>query len=211
MRKKAFTIIEVIAVFLLILGTTFLILPKILDNTRQAKFISKWTQAYSEMEYIASVIKAQNDPVLKKRMEKANDNFVMGELALETLKPYLRIKMGVAQSQYKPIYMNKEKMNNWDRYYFDSFFLTEENKIVALKWLNKDCREKTTCGILFFDINGTEQPNTWGRDVFGLNILKNGIEPIGKNVDPVLLKTDCSKLGTGVYCSYFYLIGGDFD
>lgn len=211
MQKKGFTIIEVIAVFLLMLGVTFLILPVVLDNTKQARFISEWTETYSEMEYIASVIKAQDDVQLKKKFEKAKNNLVIGELVLNTLKPYLRIKTGVALSDYHQRYMNKEKVEEGTKYYFDSFYFTEEKQIVGLKWLNKNCKKEIVCGMLTFDINGITPPNTWGKDIFGVNILEKGIEPIGKNVDSEILKKDCSRNGSGAYCSYFYLIGGDFD
>ena len=107
--------------------------------------------------------------------------------------------------------MNNDKVKEGAKYYFDNFFMTEENQIVGLKWFDKDCHEKTVCGILVFDVNGITPPNTWGKDVFGLNILEKGIEPIGKDVDAVALKTNCSKNGAGVFCSYFYLIGGDFE
>jgi len=209
--KNGFTIIEVFAVFLLILGVTFFILPRILDNTKQASFISKWSEKYTELEYISSVIKAQDDTELKKKFKKAKNNEVMAEVALQTVKPYLRIKSGVAQSEYKQFYMNKESVKKWDKYYVDNFYLTEENQIVGLKWLTKDCHYKTVCGILIFDLNGVQKPNTWGKDIFGINILDKGIEPIGKNEDAETLKGDCSRIGVGVSCSYFYLIGGDFD
>ena len=65
---------------------------------------------------------------------------------------------------------------------------------------------------MMFDINGTMLPNRWGNDIFGINIYDGGkIEPFGfdKNMDE--LKYDCSKLGTGLTCSYYYKIGGDFD
>jgi type II secretory pathway pseudopilin PulG len=211
MQKKGFTIIEVIAVFLIILGTTFFILPIALDNTKQARFISQWTETYTELEYIASAIKAQDDATLKKKFEKAKDNEVIGAIVLSTVKPYLRIKKGVAQSDYHQNYMNKDKVTKGAKYYFDDFYLTDANQIVGLKWLNKDCKEKTTCGVLTFDLNGFEPPNTWGKDIFGINILENGIEPIGKGTDSTTLSRDCSRSGAGVYCSYFYIIGGDFD
>jgi len=211
MRKNGFTIIEVIAVFLVILGVTFFILPMVLNNTKQAHFISEWSETYSKMEYITSVIRVQNDAELRKKFKKTQNNEVIAAIVLETIKPYLRIKTGVEQSQYKQHYMNKEPVKSWDKYYFDNFYMTEENQVVGLRWLNKNCHEKTVCGMLFFDLNGIKPPNTWGKDIFGINILEKGIEPMGKNIDSGTLKGDCSNNGAGVYCSYFYLIGGDFE
>lgn len=211
MRKNGFTIIEVIAVFLLILGVTFFILPMSLDNTKQARLISKWTEVYSEMEYMFSVIKAQTDGYLEEQFKRAPDNKGRTELLLGVVRPYLRIKSGVATSDYSQSYMNKTPVRENDRYYFDNFYYTSSDQIVGLKWFTKNCKDETVCGVIAMDVNGITPPNTWGKDVFGINILKSSIEPIGKNMDQDVLKNDCSAYGNGIYCSYYYLIGGKFD
>lgn len=211
MRRGGFTIIEVVMAFLLILGVTFLILPVVMNNTKQAVFISEWSETYTELEYIASVIMAQENEEFKTKFKKTSDNRVIGELVLETLKPYLRIKNGIAEDAYNQHYMSGNTVKEGDKYYIDNFYNTEEQKIVGLKWLNKNCHDKYICGFLIYDLNGIIPPNAWGRDIFGVNILRNGIEPMGKDLDSDMLKRDCSKNGSGIYCSYYYLIGGDFD
>ena len=66
-------------------------------------------------------------------------------------------------------------------------------------------------GILMYDVNGKIGPNIWGKDVFGLNIYKDRFEPLGKHKSLNEQKLDCSKNGTGLFCSNYYLIGGSFD
>ncbi len=39
----------------------FLVYPKSVDSSRQAKLISKWSQKFSELEYMFSVYRAQKD------------------------------------------------------------------------------------------------------------------------------------------------------
>lgn len=209
--RKGFTIIEVVAVFLLILGVTFFILPLSLETTKQAKFISQWTEKYSELEYMFSVIKAQKDSEIKKSLDKAQNNDDRSKAVLETIKPYLRITSEVQDPKYKQYYMDRKEVKDPDMYYFNKFYQASSGETIGLKWIDGDCTGDRICAIMAFDVNGTKAPNTWGYDVFGINLLLKGIEPIGKDIDPDVLKHDCSRSGYGVYCSYYYLIGGKFD
>lgn len=209
-QKGAFTIIEVVFVFLLILGVTFLILPRSLNSTRQAKFISQWSETYAQLEYMFSVIKAQQNGALEEKIKAAPNNEERKNILLETIKPYLRITTAV-DSDYKQLYMNKSVVQPSDRYHFDNLYFTSSDEIVGLKWLKEDCNDNDVCAILNFDLNGKKSPNTWGYDIFGINLYKTKIEPIGKNIDIDVLKNNCSKNGFGIYCSYYYLIGGKFE
>ena len=62
-----------------------------------------------------------------------------------------------------------------------------------------------------YDVNGSQGPNIWGKDIFGLNIYTDRFEPFGKSSSVSEQKQDCSKNGTGLSCSNYYLIGGSFD
>ena len=204
--KNGFTIIEVTVVFLLILGVTFLVIPRSLDNTRQAKLISKWTQTYSEIEYMFSVIKAQQDG----KILLSADGVKKESVLLDIVKPYLRVTSEV-KSEYKQYYMNKKLVDSNSIYGLNTHYLTSLDEILGLRWINASCEAEQICAIMSFDINGLTPPNTWGYDIFGINIFRNKIEPIGKGMSTDVLNFDCSKSGTGVYCSYYYLIGGRFD
>lgn len=211
MQKQGFTIVEVVVVFLLILGVTFLILPTSLDNTRQARFISKWNEKYSEIEYMFSVISAQQDSELKEKFSKAQNNNDRKKILLETIKPYMRITTELKPKDYTQKYMNGTPVCACGRYYFNSFYNTSSNEIIGLKWITKNCENGTVCGLISIDLNGIDPPNTWGYDIFGVNVFKNKIEPFGKDIEPDVLKSDCSRFGYGLYCSYYYLMGGKFD
>lgn len=210
MKRSGFTIIEVVVVFLLMLGVTFLVLPKSLDSTKQARFISKWTEKYSEMQYMFSVIKAQKDGEIQEKLLAVQDDNDKQKIFLNTIKPYLRITSEV-KIPYKPIYMDGTEVIPNSQYYINNFYFTSLNEIVGLKLVDPNCKDKNLCEMLVFDINGLEAPNTWGYDIFGINVLPNKIEPFGEHIAYDVLKNNCSKYGSGVYCSYYYLIGGRFD
>lgn len=209
MKKGGFTIIEVVVVFLLILGVTFFVLPRSLNNTKQARLISQWAQKYSELEYMYTVIKAQQDSELQK-INKAQNNDDRKEILLETIKPYLRITSAV-DKVYTPSFMNGQAMDINDKYYLKNFYYTGLDEIVGLKWVNNNCNEQNVCAIILIDVNGLNMPNRWGYDIFGVDVFSNRIEPLGKGLNTDLLRTDCNKRGSGLYCSYYYLIGGKFD
>lgn len=209
--KKGFTIIEVIIVFLLILGVMFFILPKSLETTKQAAFISEWNDNYHDLEYTCAVIRAQKDSEIKKKFKAASNNEDREKIVLETIKPYLRIRSALDDSNYKTKYMNGNPVNIENLYHFDNYYKTESNGIMGLKWFVPMCMKGVICGTLSYDVNGITPPNKWGYDIFGVNVLIDSVEPLGKGLDEDVLKSDCSKKGTGVYCSYYYLIGGKFD
>jgi len=211
MRKTGFTIIEVVVVFLMIMGITFLILPKSLNSTKQARFISQWTEKYSELEYMFSVIKAQKDEQLKIGFTKAENNDERKQIILENIKPYLRITSKLDSTSYKQYYMNQTLVSPDDKYTTSDLYSTSSDEIVGLKWVGTDCSDSSTCAMMTFDLNGVKPPNTWGYDIFGVSISKDKIEPLGKNIKADDLEHNCSKDGYGVYCSYYYLIGGRFD
>ena len=62
-----------------------------------------------------------------------------------------------------------------------------------------------------YDVNGKNSPNIWGKDVFAFELYNNKFEPFGKSYPVNKQKQDCLKHGTGMSCSNYYLIGGNFD
>ena len=213
--RKGFTIIEVVFVFLLIFGVTFFVLPRALNTTKQARFISKWSESYSELEYIFFALKAQKDVEIYEEVKKAPTDGSREEIIVNIIKPYLRIKSETKPNGYEQNYMNHKPIEKKDKYAFSKFYMTESGEVVGINWLVPDCKKDISkdvvCGVVAMDLNGVAKPNTWGEDIFGINIYNDRIEPIGKDVDSVIVKNDCSKYGQGVYCSFYYLIGGRFD
>ena len=64
---------------------------------------------------------------------------------------------------------------------------------------------------MLVDLNGIKKPNMWGKDIYGINIFLDGkITPLGYDWSVDTMKKDCSEGGTGVSCSHYYRIGGNF-
>ena len=64
---------------------------------------------------------------------------------------------------------------------------------------------------MIFDLNGEDQPNKFGKDVFGVEIYRKTLLPFGHNLSQAALKLDCSRQSSGVYCSEYFLYAGKLD
>lgn len=199
MRKNGFTIIEISVVFLLILGTLFIFLPKGIESTKQAKLISAWTQKYSDIQYMFGVMKTQMN---------VDDSFSMNNFR-ESVRTHLRITKPL-EKPYEPSLKTGLKLDNTSLYKADKYYETVNGELVGFKWKDKNCQRDELCAVMTFDLNGVEMPNIFGRDIFGVNIYKDRVEAFGEEIsDTKDLKKYCDS--TGIDCSYYYLIGGRFD
>lgn len=194
--KKASVFVEGMLVFGVILCCIFIALPFLRNANEKEKNIVKWSQRYSNIQYAYDVLKAQTD------MENAD---MMSMSFRNKLKDFLREEKDVSKT-YTQSFRNNRQKN--DLYTFSKFFLNRNGIILGFKWINPNCDNKQLCAVMSVDINGLKKPNTWGKDVYGVNFYRNKVEPIGENLSLKELKKDCSKKGSGVYCSAYYLLGG---
>ena len=192
--KRGFTIVEVSILLVIFLIVAFLVAPLSLDDTRQAKNTSRWRIVQDEFKNISYSITTQLN-----ESQKAKFDVIFNEA--------ISIDVKNAIEPYKIVYMDGTLPK--ETYQFSNFFVTESGAVVAYKLF--DNNKNPIKGILMYDVNGKTGPNVWGKDVFGLNIYKNRFEPFGKTENQNVQKNDCSKNGTGLYCSNYYLIGGNFE
>lgn len=191
--KKGFTIVEVSILFVIFLIVAFLVAPLSLDDTRQAKNTSKWRtvqEDFSNVFYAINTRKKDSNLTLIEALDKAISNDLAGDT-----------------EPYKITFLNGTYPN--DTYRFSNFKATNSNAILAYKIFNTP--EDNIYGILMYDVNGKTGPNVWGKDIFGYNIYEDHFEPFCKSDSLARQKQDCTKNGTGLCCSNYYLIGGDFD
>lgn len=191
--KKGFTIVEVSILFVIFLIVAFLVAPLSLDDTMQAKHTSRWRSVQQDFSNIFySVTTHEEETSLP--FETVLDNILDNETKENT-------------PSYKITFLNGTFPNN--TYRFKDFHTTYSNATLAIKLF--EVPQNNIQGILMYDVNGKTGPNVWGKDVFGLNIYKDKFEPFGKNEPVSNQKQDCSRNGTGLFCSNYYLIGGSFD
>ncbi len=191
--KNGFTIIEVSILFVIFLIVAFLVAPLSLDDTMQAKNASKWRNVQSDFSNIYYSINTQ----------KEDENLSFSEAFTDIMTSEVK---GEAKP-YKITLKNGTYPNN--TYRFNNFKTTFSNATLAIKMF--ETPKGSLLGMLMYDVNGSTGPNVWGRDVFGLNIYHDKFEPFCKNDTLSVQKQDCSNNGSGLCCSNYYLIGGNFD
>ena len=189
--KKGYTILEVSILLVIFIIVAFLVAPFTVDDTMQAKNISKWIAAQSNFSNIVYHLK--NSKVSNKvELEEFFDNMLASEFK-EQLKPYGIKYMNGANYPLK----------------FDIYQKTIFNTTIAYKLYEKPQGDKF--GLLMYDVNGEKGPNRWGKDIFGDNIYQDKFEPFCKADTKALQTKDCSRGGTGLCCSNYYLLGGNIE
>ncbi len=191
--KGAFTIVEVSILFVIFLIVAFLVAPMSLDDTMKAKNALRWRNVQSDFENIFYSINSQ----------KENEDFSFTTVFTNIMKNEIKSD----RENYKITYMNGTFPSG--EYRFSEFKQTYSNAVVAYKLY--DNPQTGAFGVMMYDVNGDVGPNVWGKDVFGYNIYPDRFEPFCKNDTVATQKQDCSKSGTGLCCSNYYLIGGSFN
>lgn len=191
--KKAFTIVEVSILFVIFLIVAFLVAPLSLDDSLQAKNASRWRNVQSDFANIFYAVNAQKEDK-NFDFETAFEEVINGE-----------VKSNV--EPYKITFLNGTFPNS--TYRFNDFKMTQTNSVVSYKLY--DTPQDGVLGLLLYDVNGSVGPNVWGKDVFGLNIYSDRFEPFCKNDAISVQKQQCSKNGTGLCCSNYYLQGGSIE
>ena len=195
--KKAFTLVEVIILLVIFVLVALLVIPLSIDDTMQAINVSKWKQSQSTFTEIPTSIKTFSNSEINL------SDFIT---ALVKVHPLNKVV------SYKIKYMNGETPK--EDYTFPEIYNTDSGATLAFKWYKTPKKDnhnnKLIYGIIMYDVNGRLKPNVWGKDVFGMNIYKDSIEPFGKSLSSDEIEFDCSRQGTGLYCSSYYLDGGNF-
>ncbi len=192
-NKKGFTIVEVSILFVIFLIVAFLVVPLSLDNSKQEKDISRWRGVQNDFQNI----------IYSVNIQKSDDNFVFADA-------FNLVMNGEVQADidpYKITYYNGALPD--EEYKFNDFKYTNGKATVAYKIY--ETPQSDLYGVMMYDVNGFMGPNTWGKDVFGYNIYSDRLEPFCRQDSLQKQKQDCSRTGTGLCCSNYYLIGGNIN
>ncbi len=182
-------------------------IPFVIDDSKQAQFISKWIQVETNTKYFFSVFKVTHNDFIK---DLDGDKKVSED---EIFKHYLKylndenIKE-IDTKNYTYRYLNNKTVpkNSLD---YISKIVEKGDEIIGFTHITDKCNDKNIpCDRLYFDVNGYELPNKFGKDIFGFNIYRSKVEPFGYGENYYAIKQDCSRKGTGLFCSVYYSKGG---
>ena len=212
MKKNfAFTLNEIGVIAAIIVITACIVIPKLMEDNKRLEIISQWKNMYKNIEYVFTAMSVQSSNPNYYDFVYSGEKDEKEAFIFDMLSPYLRMEKPVSAKDYKAAYLDGTTVKPDDAFYVENLHTTTSGNIVGLKWLNTPERltKKFPIAMLLVDLNGVNKPNRWGADIFGVNIFKNKIEPIGKTEDEYLMKADCShKAGKGISCSFYYYIYG---
>ena len=200
--EYSLTIFAIFAGILFMIPTSF--------SSKTAVYISIWNSEYNKIAYMFTAMSAQAKSDIVKNMRNAKSDILRERYMIQLVKPYLRLEDRMNKKKYVQHYMNGKVVSKNDFYYFDLLYNNQDGLIIGVKDI-VDKTPDTPVFLMLIDTNGSKKPNTWGLDIFGLNIYRDGnVNAIGYGWDVDKLRQDCSKNGTGLSCSHYYRIGGDF-
>ena len=199
--KKAFSLVEIGFVLFIITAVFFTVIPLSVSNVKQARFIADWKDYIDQVKYSFETL-----------VEYKKNRNISTEESVQRLISYLDGKKTDKKNlkSYKYKMMNGQIYNKMNLNKFDEVYIDVDKRIIGVEY-GDFCRKdiNVPCATVWTDINGKTKPNTVGKDIFIYEIYSGRIEPYGNGINFQSLKLDCSKTGTGMSCSKFYLLGGD--
>ena len=218
-KKAGFTLAEVLITLGIIGIVAAMTMPALVGKYQEKSTVTRVKKFYSMMSQALNFAIAEHGTVDTWEYYDNGTTFSKQssiEFA-EYFKKYLKITKDcgpnpgcLANTEIK--YLNdSDKWSNYDsdKHYkmilADGTYLWLRNHYINCSQIDGDGApgKENTCGILWIDVNGKNQPNTFGRDVFVFYIKKDRITP---NPD---LCEDLTARGWG--CSNYILTHGDMN
>lgn len=209
MRFKAFTILEILIIFFAIVIIAAVMMPLGMSDASQGRRVAAWHMVFDELEYSFNLAKVQNGSIFGDNPSNLTDREYF-----EKVKPFLNIDNSddfVHEfEKYHYTYRNKTYVKRSSKYYFDNFFMLKNNVIASIKKnTDKEDGKEMPYVFMFVDVNGFKKPNRIGDDIFFINIFNDRITAYGDGYSLSKLSAGCSKIGKGLFCSKYYLVGSN--
>jgi prepilin-type N-terminal cleavage/methylation domain-containing protein len=185
-KKPAFTLAEVLITLLIIGVVASLVIPSLIQDTRDAELKVLWKKTYAEFEQMTKFVLNDNTGSFEGVCTSSNN-------LKNQYIPYINVNKNCAtgstlgncwhSNNLSSYYLNKNPISTWDE---NSGLILNTGVLIYFAANSTTCTFDhgiPICGRVFLDTNGFKPPNTWGKDIFGLWIIKNGIKPFGTQGD----------------------------
>ena len=213
MGNKAFTLAEILITLGIIGIVAAMTLPAIIQKNNERATVARVKKIYSVMNQALLLAIKDNGYVnewsfIQKDSESGDE---ISDKFVGYLKPYLKIskdcggKSGcIAVDTYKEL--NNRAWSNYDNSKWHYKMILADGSYLWIRTNRTECETsdagtQNVCGLMWADINGKQQPNTIGKDVFVFFIMKDRIIPHSNK--------DCYAGGTGWGCAA-YILANDY-
>ena len=215
-RKSALSFAEIVVIIFILIAVFCMLFAKVFGVKQESGIIYNWKKTLIATQYSYNVLlltqKEEMEKIIKLPEHERNTRIL--DLFKTTLNVNTidTVNSNRSLKNYKYRFLNGRRIPKDSKYHIKEFVYSPDGKIMAgLNWINDDCfNNDGLCGVIIFDMNGVKLPNRFGLDVFGANIYRDKIEPFGSDLSYEENQINCRRLETGVTCSKFYLMGGQF-
>lgn len=180
--------------------------PIMINNSKKDEILSKTKKTYSTLAQAVMKSKFDNGPISEWYNRDTNNDAL--NFYEKYWKPYLQQSKQCKNSNectYSSEMPWKYRNNNVYQWRFveyegtRTFFYLNDGVFVAVDAGSSTSR--ATIPQLVFDINGPKQPNTFGKDVFILELdNEKGVKPYCQNSTLETINNSCSKNHDGMCC-----------
>ncbi len=210
MNNFSFSVFNIIAVAAIIIFVIFAVCPFELFDMEQAQRIAKWKSQYEQLNYCFALADMHEGEIVK---NIDIDEDIANKLIVSQMKIYFNLSDDnlIPYEKYKYKRKNGRTVPKSSQFYFDKFLKCKDGSFISFRKNNHlHDEEIQPLYYMFVDINGEEKPNKIGDDIFFVNIFSHNIKALGYDKEYARMKKNCSPIGSGLYCSEFYLLGGHF-
>jgi len=206
-KKRAFTLAELLIVLGIIGIIAALTMPALIANHKKQETVTKLKKTVSILNQAMKLSEVDNG-----EYQHWDDSYEMGAPAYfdKYWRPYLNILKEC--NTYKACDYNSNTPFVHANNSTDSGSFIAQNLRTAVR-LSDGVTLVIYTGVGYsngttgsnnqvrVDLNGGNKPNKYGRDVFQLTRTSTGILPDGYDKTDSVINSNCSKTGTGAYCA----------
>lgn len=235
MKKKAFTIAEILITIGIIGVVAALTLPVLTEDSQKKVYASKLSAAVSDIENAMTTMlmkegedMLQLTPAWTGKIKNFDGEILDTDFLTELNKtmPHKTSKIGAPERE------NLDKSNTIEKKFpSDNNFRNHKGAIFSVKLLNnstatkketemmaKGCAITSVAAEVYIDVNGEAKPNTWGRDTFIFVLDGDGhLYPYGgkdwsiynnRDYKSTTPKTECVDNKNSDYCAAYLVNNG---
>lgn len=230
MRKKGFTLAEVLITLSIIGVVAALTISGLVREYQFHQFHVQFKKTYSEINQAVLMIMEENRGTIKGLTYpgQTNGSEILQHHLLSKIKytKYCRkghsIDQGCIPDYYYSIQNNK-KLNGQETYapvMSGAYIIMNNGVHLAIGTDDTNCDETAgnfgsvanpVCGSIAVDVNGIKGPNTLGLDMYYIVIDEEGIRPASSpNPNYICIRGDTSNYNDGRYCAIKVLMNEDY-
>ena len=213
MKKKAFTLSEVLITLAIIGIVAAMTIPTLIQKNFEKQTVAKLRETQSILSQAMRMAEDEyGDP---SGWNLTGSNSESAVIIANNLKPYLKLATdcGVKDSKYACVSKNQYKgLNGSELGRIGNFATRSECYKIALLngssiWWRALNESEDRFITFWIDVNGKYQPNMYGKDLFVFVYEKssNSIKPHGSNKNDDYWENSCKKNSTGFGCAYYVL------